>query len=270
MKSIMICLLLLISTRCMGQVDTADGEYESPYRLDASRETVLLGGGLVAGITGLLMINTIRPLTPEQIAGLDPAGINAFDRRSIGAYREDVAADVLLCASFLLPLNFLWNEKMKRDWQLLGVMGAEVVLIQSGLNAIIKSSVLRTRPYAYDPATAMDKKTDKDARVSFYSGHTATAAALSFYVARVFSDYLEGSRTETLIWTAAFLYPAVVGYLRVDSAHHFPTDVISGYAIGALIGYFIPALHKQENSRHLSFAYRLSADFSGISLIYGF
>ena len=46
------------------------------------------------------------------------------------------------------------------------------MLIQAGLNAIVKGLTLRTRPYVYDPNTPTTNKTSKDARVSFYSGTT--------------------------------------------------------------------------------------------------
>lgn len=64
------------------------------------------------------------------------------------------------------------------------------------------------------------------------------------FAAKVFSDYLSSKTAKALIWTAAAVYPAAVGYLRRDSAHHFRTDVITGYIVGALIGCGIPLLHK--------------------------
>ena len=144
------------------------------------------------------------------------------------------------------------------------------VLIQSGFNAIIKGLTLRTRPYVYDPETPIDKKTSKDARVSFYSGHTATTSVISFFVAKVFSDYLSDTTTRTMIWTGAAVYPALVAYLRRDSGHHFRTDVITGYVIGAAIGYFVPELHKTGQSQKFSIHYSLSAQNTGIGLSYNF
>ncbi len=270
MKQFSLLFLFVLNMAALGQNIPDSMKFKSPYTLETTRETILLGSGAAMGITGLIMMNSITPLTPEEIAHLDPNDINAFDRHDIGTYRESMAGDLLLYATFLLPLNFLANENTKRDWKMLSVIGVEVLLIQAGLNAIVKSVSLRTRPYVYDPDTPMDIKTSRAARVSFYSGHTSTAAALSFYVTKVFSDYLDNSTTKTLIWVGAALYPAVVGYLRRDSGHHFRTDVMTGYAIGALIGYFIPELHKVGNGNHLSAGYNFSNGFTGISLNYHF
>jgi membrane-associated phospholipid phosphatase len=95
----------------------------------------------------------------------------------------------------------------------------------------------------------MSEKTTTEARLSFYSGHTTGTAANCFFVAKVFNDYLENKTARILIWTGAAVYPMVTGYLRRDSGHHFRTDVITGYFAGALIGYFVPELHKIRGDR---------------------
>ncbi len=87
-----------------------------------------------------------------------------------------------------------------------------------------------------------------EARWSFYSGHTSMTAVNTFYTAKVYSAYISNETTKTILWTAAALIPAITGYSRVKTHNHFPTDVIVGYIVGAAIGYFIPEIHKTENS----------------------
>ena len=225
---------------------------DSPYELNGNRERWILGSGALLGVIGLVLMSNIEPLTLEEINQLDPADVNKFDRHAIGPYRTYKAGDFLLYGSFLLPLTFLSNKEMKRDIEILGVIGLEVLLFQAGLNAVVKGISQRIRPYVYDSESGMDKKTSREAKLSFYSGHTSTAAAISFYTAKVFSDYLPDGLTKTLIWTGAIIYPAAVGYLRVASSNHFPTDVIVGYTVGALIGYYIPQMHKRDKEEGLS------------------
>ena len=76
--------------------------------------------------------------------------------------------------------------------------------------------------------------------------HTSLSAAGSFFAARVFSDYYPDSKWKPVVWGAAVAIPAVTGYLRVRGGRHFPTDVIAGYAVGALAGWGVPALHKRS------------------------
>ncbi len=249
---------------------THTASHHGPYSLDYKREIILLGSGVVMGISGLVLVNNATPLTAEEIAQLDPNDINPFDRHSVGQYREVKTGDVLLYTAFLLPLTFMADKGTKRDWKTLGVIGIEVLLIQAGLNAIVKGLTLRTRPYVYDPNTPMAKKSSKDARVSFYSGHTSTTAAITFYVARVFSDYLSDDTAKTFIWAGAAVYPALVAYLRRDSGRHFRTDVMTGYVIGAAIGYFIPELHKVSQNERLSVNYLYSGKYAAIGISYKF
>jgi membrane-associated phospholipid phosphatase len=145
-------------------------------------------------------------------------------------------------------------------------MTAEVLLLQSGLNFIVKSLTQRVRPYCYDNKTPFIEKTGVSAKLSFYSGHTSTTAALSFFVAKVFADYLSSSSTKFIIWTSAAIYPALTGLLRLDSGSHFRSDIIVGYVTGALIGYFIPVLHRSQLKDHLAVHTIFSSDHVALGI----
>lgn len=238
-----LCFFLVGSDSCLAQ---------SPYQLESKREWVLLGTGAVLGVGALVALGGVDPLTEDEIARLDPGDINDFDRKAIEPFRETGTGDAFLYASYLLPLTFLTYTDTRRDWKTLGVIWAEATLIQWGITGLAKGIAQRIRPYAYDPETSLEKKTTTEARLSFYSGHTVGTATNSFLVAKVFSDYLANTKVEALIWTGAVLYPALTGFLRRDSGHHFRTDVFTGYCIGALIGYFVPALHKVRDDGKIS------------------
>ncbi len=242
---------------------------ESPYYLELDRELLLLGSGVFLNISGLIVANNISPLTTQEIHELDLNDINSFDQK-IKPYSESLNGDYLLYGSLLLPLAFLANDNTRRDWQMLGVMWLEVLAIQAGVNLLTKGLIKRTRPYVYDPNTPLEKKQSVGARVSFYSGHTSTTAATSFYVARVFSDYLSNKFVKILIWTGAAIYPALTGYLRWNTGNHFRTDVITGYIIGAAIGYFIPEIHLRNESLNVSFYQNFLNESVNISLTYSF
>ena len=244
--------------------------FVSPYDLELKKELFLLGSGVSLIIAGAIIVNNISPLTEQEIDALDVNDINSFDRNAIKPHRESLNGDLLLYGSFLLPLTFLANDNTKRDWQMLGVMWLEVMAIQSGINLLVKGLAKRTRPYVYDPNTPLETKKTVGARLSFYSGHTSTTAATTFYVARVFSDYLSNKTVKTLIWIGAAIYPALTGYLRRDTGNHFRTDVITGYLIGAAIGYFIPEIHLRNEALKVSFYRNFYNESVNISLNYSF
>jgi membrane-associated phospholipid phosphatase len=83
--------------------------------------------------------------------------------------------------------------------------------------------------------------------LSFYSGHTSNTASISFFTAKVFSEYITDNTAKIFIWSAAVLIPAVTGFSRINTHWHFPTDVIVGYIVGAAIGYLIPLIHTRES-----------------------
>jgi membrane-associated phospholipid phosphatase len=224
-----------------------------PFTLDFTREAIILGSGSIAGITAFLILDNINPLTPEDISMLNPSDVNGFDRGAIGPFTEDQLGDALLYGSYLLPLTFLAYDNTNEDFLELALMYGQVLLVQGSINGIVKGTVLRTRPYTYDDNSPLSEKTDTKARISFFSGHTSITAAISFFTAKVFDEYIDNTTTKVIVWSAAALIPAVTAYSRVDNHWHFPTDVMVGYAFGAFVGYFIPELHKSDLNKNISF-----------------
>jgi membrane-associated phospholipid phosphatase len=186
-------------------------------------------------------------LTEDEINSLNPEDISTFDHIAIGPYREDILGDALVYSSFFLPLTFLANNDTREDFGTLSLMYGEVVLLNAGINGLVKGLTTRNRPYVYDVKSPAEEKYKTGARHSFYSGHTSFTASNTFFTAKVFSEYLTNNSALVLIWSAAALIPAVTGFSRVNTHNHFPTDVIVGYIVGAAIGYLIPVIHKVEN-----------------------
>ena len=225
---------------------------EGPFELNTGKEAAIIGAGAAVGLTALIVVSNNDKLTEDGINSFKPEDVNKFDRIAIGPYQEDVLGDVLLYSSYMLPLTFLAYDETREDFGTLTLMYGEVVLLNAGINALVKGLTTRNRPFVYDENSPLEEKYKLDARHSFYSGHTSFTASNSFFTARVFSEYLTDNTAKTLIWTAAALIPAVTGLSRINTHNHFPTDAIVGYIVGAAIGYFIPELHKYENENNES------------------
>ena len=87
------------------------------------------------------------------------------------------------------------------------------------------------------------------------------------------NDYHPNMKTgyKIAIWSFAAAIPMATGYLRVKGGRHFPTDVISGYAIGAFVGWLIPELHeKKDAERKLSITPLYSLGSNGVYISYRF
>ncbi len=109
----------------------------------------------------------------------------------------------------------------------------------------------RARPVAYYDDVPMSERTARGNTDSFFSGHTSVTATASFFMAKVISDYHpELGAKKWLLFTAALIPPAFVGYYRYRGLRHFPTDVMMGTAVGAAVGILVPHLHKITNKKN--------------------
>jgi membrane-associated phospholipid phosphatase len=223
---------------------------QSPYRLNLNKELTLTGVGISTGLTGLYLRSTVQPYRVDALTSLDPGKINDLDRGAVHNYsgKADRASDILLHGSLAAPALLLAGRKIRSEPGTIAVLWVETALVVSGITTLTKFAVRRTRPFVYNPSIPADAKTGIDAKASFFSGHTSFTAANTFFAARVFSDYYPHSKWKPVVWGLAAIFPAATGYLRVKGGKHFPTDVITGYAVGALTGFVVPELHKAHRA----------------------
>ncbi|MEM9025251.1 MAG: phosphatase PAP2 family protein, partial [Bacteroidota bacterium] len=175
----------------------------------------------------------------------------SIDRHAADGYDRSLveASDWLLYGSYALPLTLLANRQTRKDFGTISVMMAEVLLVTNDITSITKSTTQRVRPFVYNSEAPLEDKTTKNAKLSFISGHTSNVAAMSFFTAKVISDYSDNRALKRVTWSLAIALPATVGFMRYQSGKHFATDVLAGYAVGALVGYLVPALHKRKSNR---------------------
>ena len=220
-----------------------------PYRLDFKREVpFIVSSGVILGV-GLLAdgLNKTTPFTTEELGNLDVNDINSFDRRYVDNYSPIDArtSDYLRTGVTILPILLLSEHHTKEDITSLLVMSAEVMAVTFGITNGVKNLVARTRPYVYNPMVPISERTNSRSRKSFFSGHTSHTAAAAFFMAKVISDYHPNMNkgTKIVLWSVSAYIPVITGYLRVKAGKHFPTDVMTGYAVGAFAGWLIPHLH---------------------------
>jgi membrane-associated phospholipid phosphatase len=123
-----------------------------------------------------------------------------------------------------------------------------VVIYESALTALALSSLAstsagRARPFVYGDAAPEDVRTSPSGALSFVSGHTTTAFALS---TSTFWTIYRRHGNSSYAWVtlgAGTSVAAMVGIGRMAAGEHFPTDVLTGAAVGAAVGTLMPALH---------------------------
>ena len=100
---------------------------------------------------------------------------------------------------------------------------ALLMLSERGLVALLKTLFARARP---DPAGHLDAVHT----MAFPSGHSANAMALALGLALIAAP----PRWRGTALTLGLVYAAAVGLSRLVLGVHWPSDVIGGWAVGAL------------------------------------
>lgn len=241
-----IVLVLLIGTKVFCQTPK-----NCPYQIDWKNEIILSGIGITLSLGDIWLKHNQSELTPTEIQNLDPTSINRFDRAA--TYNSSQSSlntsNVLKYSGWLLPASLLASKEIRKDFWVVAVMAFEAKLLTHAVTGITKGMVQRIRPYAYNDQIMLENKTSKSAKRSFFSGHTSNYAVLSFFTAKVISDYSSNRSLKIAAWSFAFVSSAYMGYLRVDAGKHFKTDVITGLLAGAALGVIIPKLHKKKKDK---------------------
>ncbi len=221
-------------------------------RLVVNRKASLIAVGAMAG--GLVASESMKgAFAPESCR---VCGSNAFDDGVRGALRwsnTDAAARAsdtlgygvvpLLGAGLLLSTHVdggpLVTDAFLDDLLIVGeATFAAGLLVQS--TTFVTG---RQRPFVHalapgDPGPARDVYDDN---LSFYSGHTSMTVALGTSVATLAT--LRGHRSAPWLWASGLVAGLATGYLRIAADRHYATDVLTGAAVGAAIGSFVPRLH---------------------------
>lgn len=236
-------LLLAALTLLMGPKARAQGG----HHLETRKEAAILGTGLLFHGIGLWQQHAARE-HPTTI--LDLAQVPGFDRIATRQWHPaaDRASNVLFGAAAAASLATAIIGQHGNKPLVPAVILVESGLLSSGLTNTVKEWARRPRPYRYNPAVPETAYRAGDDDLSFWSGHTANSAAITFACASLVqhSDASRGMKTAT--WIGAAAIPAAMGCLRVQAGKHFPTDVLAGYAVGAAVGLLVPWLHRHANT----------------------
>jgi len=122
----------------------------------------------------------------------------------------------------LLAMVLLVRRRTRREGL---AVACALALDLLACNVIVKPLVGRIRPFAVNTAVTLLVSAPMDA--SFPSGHTAASFAA------VFALWTCGSR----LWRPAAVLAVVIALSRLYLYVHWPTDVLGGAVLGAIVGW---------------------------------
>lgn len=229
-----------------GNPDSAKGPYLVKYKIDIPITLIALAGNSL----GLLRIQKNTRITDvNEINKLNAENIPKFDRGSLtldASYLDqaNTISNWGLNVSIALPALLLLNKEIRADWLPIMLLYMESELVFANVYAWGAAQfVTRYRPFLYLPDVAVEKKLGDFRKNSFFSGHTSSTATASFFMASVYATYHK-TANKLLLYSLASLPPAFVGFFRYKAGKHFPSDVLTGFAVGAVGGMLIPYLHR--------------------------
>ncbi len=240
---------------CLGFAQTPAPEDSLPYSLRPVTEGVLLTLGVGSASVGLSLWATMEEPGQGDIDALDRGAVNPFDRSATHLYSEaaatvsDVGVSILAAAPLLLMVSDI--RSFRRRWRNMVtvlVMYAEAVAWTAGVTYLTKALVERPRPYLYNESVPMEEKRN-NGFASFYSSHTAFAFCSAVFVSSVFSARYPEGPGRFLVWSSTLSLAAATAFLRYTAGKHFPSDILTGAAVGSLVGFLVPFLHRKRGSR---------------------
>jgi len=245
------------------------------YHVNKISGSIILAIGLGTDAFAISRIKDKRDISTAELQALNPDHVNFFDRWALhqnptGYKNYSRISDIIEPPLFvLLPAALALDKKIpKKDWLDIFFMYAEghtITFTFYNYSWLGPTAHDRFRPLTYYTQLPLAARQDGGNRNSFYSGHTASMAFTSFFVAKVFCDYHPDlGFGKVLIYTAAAIPPVVMGYFRVRSLAHFPSDCLVGLALGTGVGIAVPALHKSKY-KNISLSLFSSPDATGLN-----
>lgn len=143
---------------------------------------------------------------------------------------------------FLVVFYFL---QKKIGWKNLGILILTIALLiicTDQFTNLVKNNVQRLRPCNDPDIKSIIRIVKSSDTFSFFSGHAANSMASTVLVFAIMRKYYASA-----VWL--FLFPLIFAYSRIYLGLHFPLDILTGYAFGALIGYVFYKLYQQIPSQ---------------------
>lgn len=175
---------------------------------------------------------------------------------SLGSFLTLFGEEIMLIAI----LGFLYWSYDKKIGKFVGINIA-VALVW---NPLIKNIFIRRRPYFDTPEIKCLKPVSKEGDIydiavqgySFPSGHTMNATTAYGTIAYRLK--------KKWAWTVAVILSFIVGFSRVYLGNHFPTDVLVGWIMGAIIVLLVSFLQNKIKNKLIFYGLLIVTSFPGM------
>ena len=148
--------------------------------------------------------------------------INGPQSRADGFWRGVSTSDYVVVAATPVSMLAVGLAEHNNDLKTKALETGGALVLSEGITTVLKHVVKRERPYLAHPDLIYGKSNTIDS--SFPSGHTSTAFATATSLSMAFPKWY--------VIAPSFAYAGAVGYSRMYLGVHYPSDVLTGAAIG--------------------------------------
>lgn len=204
----------------------------------------IVTGAAAATVIGLQLSK--NQLGPLECTWCTPGSLDGDVARSVAWSSPKTANTLSDVMQFAIPIGAIGYGVLQgyllhdpsAGWSsaLLITQATSIALLA---NVIVKYAVGRARPYVWmgQPDLYGDPH---DANLSFFSGHTTLAFAVAVSAGTLF--LMQGMPGAGWVLGGGLALAAFTGYLRMGAEQHYLTDVLTGAAVGSLVGWAVPFL----------------------------
>jgi membrane-associated phospholipid phosphatase len=250
----LMTILIFVFGTCRAQSDTTNKTSNTKteiYNINYKWELPVTA--IAAGITlyNFSRISKKSNPTEQQLEALNRDNVNTIDRWSMHPYSKslDQLSYIPLYIAIPLPLLFLTDSKMRKDFLKLSYLYVETLAATGLLYSTAVNLTNRFRPFTYYSDAPQNLALESNAKKSFFGGHVALVATSTFFMARVYADYYPDSPLKWVFYGTAGALTTTTAFLRNYAGMHFLSDVLVGAGVGMLSGLLIPGLHLTKKGK---------------------
>lgn len=179
------------------------------------------------------MLKDILELDEGVFLYLNNLGTPAWDSFWLYYTEKITHLPMMLVIAFLL-FKVLGPKKFGVSLVMIAVM----IALTDQLTNLAKFSFERPRPCRVAELENVMRYIAKGCgRFGYFSGHSSNSMALAFFLGHFFKQRYKGLFAFLVVWAFG------MGYSRIYIGVHYPLDLITGFTVGALIGFLFYKLH---------------------------
>lgn len=174
-------------------------------------------------------------------------GINHHHTPALDALMTFASNRLVWFPAYALLLGWLGWHFRARAWRLVPLLVLAVALADSITSRLFKPLFGRLRPCHVPGLDGQLYLPDGcGGQFGFLSSHAANSFALAVFLALVLPG---GGRRFFWLKTLVFGWAALLSYSRIYLGAHYPTDVLGGALVGALLAWGAAALFRRWDRR---------------------